>query len=64
MGLVCARLIWPARWVSLFPIGSRPRATAGIHVHKRTPARYADVGLAVEAEVTIGTMGVVIGRAP
>jgi SAM-dependent methyltransferase len=38
-----------------------------VYVHKRTPARYAewftDAGLAVEAEMTIGTMGVVIGRA-
>ena len=38
-----------------------------VHVHKRTPARYAewftDAGLAVEAEMTIGTMGAVIGRA-
>jgi SAM-dependent methyltransferase len=38
-----------------------------VHVHKRTPARYAEwfteAGLAVEAEMTVGTMGAVFGRA-
>lgn len=38
-----------------------------VHVHKRTPARYAEwfaeAGLTVEAEMTVGTMGVVLGRA-
>ena len=39
-----------------------------VHVHRRTPARYAqwftEAGLTTEAEMTEGTMGVVIGRAP
>jgi SAM-dependent methyltransferase len=39
-----------------------------VHVHKRTPARYAawfeEAGLTVEAQMTFGTGGVVIGRAP
>lgn len=37
-----------------------------VHVHKRTPARYAgwftEAGLTVDAEMTLGTMGVVIGH--
>jgi SAM-dependent methyltransferase len=39
-----------------------------VHVHKRTPARYAEwfeeAGLATEAQMTIGTGGVVFGHRP
>jgi hypothetical protein len=39
-----------------------------VHVHKRTPARYAEwfeeAGLTTEAQMTIGTGGVVFGRRP
>jgi hypothetical protein len=39
-----------------------------VHVHRRTPARYAqwfeEAGLTTEAQMTIGTGGVVFGRRP
>jgi hypothetical protein len=39
-----------------------------VHVHKRTPERYAtwfeEAGLIVEAQMTLGSGGAVFGHAP